>query len=279
MIKKSFSGCNVMSLFRSRPQATPHIESRIHVHDVSLNFQLFHQKHTSLKEAFSRFLTRSQQQNLTEFHALDHLSLKIEHGERVGIIGHNGAGKSTLLKTLCRIYEPTSGTIEVQGKVAPLLEIGAGFSPELSGRQNIYLNGAILGCSIKNLQAVEQDIIAFAELEEFIDTAVKHYSTGMYMRLAFAIATAIRPDILILDELFAGGDDAFIQKARTRMQSFIDSASIMVFVSHDMALLADLSTRVIWLDHGKVIADGEPKVIIARYLQKQLQQQSVETAG
>ncbi|AXI03587.1 ABC transporter ATP-binding protein [Aquirhabdus parva] len=246
------------------------IPSHIHVQDVSLNFQLFRQKSTSMKEVFSSLFKKNSYQKLTEFHALDHLSVKIGHGERVGIVGHNGAGKSTLLKTLCRIYEPTTGRIDVQGKVAPLLEIGAGFSPELSGRQNIYLNGAILGCSIKTLKSVEQDIIDFAELEPFIDTPVKYYSTGMYMRLAFAIATAIRPDILILDELFAGADDDFIRKARIRMQSFIDSASIMVFVSHDMALLAELSTRVIWLDHGRLVADGDPQTIIAQYLQHAL---------
>lgn len=202
----------------------------------------------------------------TDFWAVRDFSLTIEPGERVGIVGHNGAGKSTLLKALCRIYEPTEGRITVDGRIAPLLEIGAGFHAEFTGRENIYLNGAILGYSKKQLTALEPEVIAFAELEEFIDTPVKYYSTGMYMRLAFSLATAMHPDILVLDELFAGGDAAFIEKAKKRMHAFIDRASIMVMVSHDESLIRSLCTRVIWLDHGRIVADGPTHEIVDRYL-------------
>lgn len=194
--------------------------------------------------------------------------MEINHGDRLGIIGHNGAGKSSLLKILCKIYTPTSGTIDIKGKVAPLLEIGAGFNPELSGRENIYLNGTILGYNLKRLKEIEPDIINFSELEQFIDTPVKYYSTGMYMKLAFSIATATQPDILILDELFAGGDADFIKKAQARMKAMIEDSNIMVFVSHQMDLLLELCNRVIWVDHGNIIADGKPDEIINQYLKK-----------
>ena len=154
--------------------------------------------------------------------------------------------------------------------IAPLLEIGAGFNPELSGRENIYLNGTILGYSIKKIKEIESDIIKFSELEQFIDMPVKYYSTGMYMKLAFSIATAVKPDILILDELFAGGDADFIIKAQERMKSMIEDSNIMVFVSHQMELLLELCNRVIWVDHGRIIADGEPGEIINRYLHKEV---------
>ena len=193
------------------------------------------------------------------------MSLDIKAGERVGILGHNGAGKSTLLKALCSVYQSVEGLITIDGKIAPLLEIGAGFHSEFTGRENIYLNGAILGYSKQQLKQIEPEVIAFSELEEFIDTPVKYYSSGMYMRLAFSLATAMHPDILILDEVFAGGDAAFITKARTRMHALIDKANIMLMVSHDHHLIESLCNRVILLDHGKVIADGEPRAVIAHY--------------
>ena len=156
--------------------------------------------------------------------------------------------------------------VSVDGRLAPLLEIGAGFHPEFTGRENIYLNGAILGYTKKQLKEIEPEVIAFAELEEFIDTPVKYYSTGMYMRLAFSLATAMHADILILDEVFAGGDAAFMEKARARMHEMIDKANIMIMVSHDHELIKSLCNRVIWLDHGKLVADGSPEDIVERYL-------------
>jgi ABC-type polysaccharide/polyol phosphate transport system ATPase subunit len=187
----------------------------------------------------------------------------VKDGERLGIVGRNGAGKSTLLRTISRIYEPTMGHIDVHGRVAPLLDIGAGFHPEFTGRENIYFNGAFLGYSKEQLREIEKEVIAFAELEDFIDSPVKYYSTGMYMRLAFSLATTVHPDILILDELFVGGDASFVQRGKKRMNKMIDKSSVMILVSHDPSLLRSLCDRYIWLDHGKVIDDGDVKVLDA----------------
>ncbi|KLG15461.1 ABC transporter [Enterobacter roggenkampii] len=244
------------------------MNSEIVLKNVGLQFALHHNKNSSLKELFADLFSRTHQKKHDTFLALNNINLEINHGDRLGIIGHNGAGKSSLLKILCKIYTPTSGTIDIKGKVAPLLEIGAGFNPELSGRENIYLNGTILGYNLKRLKEIEPDIINFSELEQFIDTPVKYYSTGMYMKLAFSIATATQPDILILDELFAGGDADFIKKAQARMKAMIEDSNIMVFVSHQMDLLLELCNRVIWVDHGNIIADGKPDEIINQYLKK-----------
>lgn len=244
------------------------MNSEIILKNVGLQFELYHNKSSSLKELFVDLFARTHLKKNDSFLALNNINLKINHGDRLGIIGHNGAGKSSLLKVLCKIYKPTSGEIDIKGKVAPLLEIGAGFNQELSGRENIYLNGTILGYNLKKLKEIECEIIKFAELEQFIDMPVKYYSTGMYMKLAFSIATATQPDILILDELFAGGDADFIQKAQARMKAMIEDSNIMVFVSHQMDLLLELCNRVIWVDHGQIIADGKPQDIINQYLRK-----------
>ena len=207
-----------------------------------------------------------QSASYSEFRALRGISMEFNDGDRVGIIGHNGAGKSTLLKAICRIYEPSEGSISVEGQIAPLLEIGAGFHTEFTGRENIYLNGTILGFSSKQLLEIEKEIISFAELEEFIDTPVKYYSTGMYLRLAFSIATAVHPDILILDEVFAGGDAGFVEKANSRMQEMIDKSSIMLLVSHDIELLKKYCNRVVWIDHGVVVQDGPAQEVLDCYV-------------
>lgn len=243
-------------------------ESEILIEDVSLLFRLYQDKHVSLKEKFAGLFSSKGAPQAKTFWALRHLNLRIQHGERVGIIGHNGAGKSTLLKTICRIYTPTEGRIRVTGSIAPLLEIGAGFQAELSGRENIYLNGAILGYPKEKLKAVEHDVIEFTQLEQFIDAPVKYYSTGMYMKLAFAIATAVDPEILVLDEIFAGGDAEFIGRAQARMDKFVKNSNILVFVSHQPELIRQLCNRVVWLDHGGIIADGPADEILDRYLNK-----------
>lgn len=242
--------------------------SEIIVKDLSLRFRLYNDRNVSMKEKFAEFFSGKKIDGPTDFWALSDINLSIGHGERVGIVGHNGAGKSTLLKTICRIYEPTSGSISIKGKIAPLLEIGAGFQPEISGRQNIYLNGAILGYSTPLLREIERDVVEFTQLGDFIDMPVKYYSTGMYMKLAFAIATAVNPDILILDELFAGGDAEFIDRAQDRMNKFVDNSSIMVFVSHQPGLIRKLCNRVIWVDHGRIIMDGETAEVLDAYLEK-----------
>jgi ABC-type polysaccharide/polyol phosphate transport system ATPase subunit len=242
--------------------------SSVVIDHLSIKFRVYHNSAPSLKEQFASIFKKRKGSSYSDFLAVNDCSLTINAGDRLGIIGSNGAGKSTLLKAICRIYEPSSGTITVNGRIAPLLEIGAGFHPEFTGRENIYLNGAILGFSKAHLREIESDVIAFAELEEFIDMPVKYYSSGMYLRLAFSLATAMHPDILVLDELFAGGDAAFVEKATARMYQLIDRASIMIMVSHQESLVRDLCNRVIWVDHGKVIADGAPDEIMDRYLSR-----------
>ncbi|MCY7262266.1 ABC transporter ATP-binding protein [Pseudomonas protegens] len=242
--------------------------SSIKIENLSIDFRRYKDRSPSLKDYVSSFFKGHQKEPYSEYRAVNNVSLEIFKGERVGIVGHNGAGKSTLLKALCRIYEPVEGTIRLQGRVAPLLEIGAGFHPEFTGRENIYLNGAILKYNKAELKRLEPEIIAFAEIEEFIDTPVKYYSTGMYLRLAFSLATAIQPEILILDEMFAGGDAAFIKKAKERMLQVVHQADVMILVSHDIEILRSLCTRIVWMDHGVVKDDGDPETVISRYLAK-----------
>jgi ABC-type polysaccharide/polyol phosphate transport system ATPase subunit len=240
--------------------------SNIHVDSLSINFRLYHDRSPSLKDYFAQLLTKKRSPSYSEFSAVNNVSFDINAGDRCGIVGKNGAGKSTLLKALCRVYEPTAGKIVVNGGIAPLLEVGAGFHPEFTGRENIFLNGAILGYSKSKLEQMVPEIIAFSELEEFIDTPVKYYSTGMYMRLAFTLATAMQPDILILDEIFSGGDAAFLVKATARMKSLIDRSNIMVMVSHDSQLVKSLCNRVLWMEKGRLVADGLPETVLPRYL-------------
>lgn len=240
--------------------------SSIVVNNLSIKFRIYHDNSPSLKDYISSFFKYHQKSGFSDFFAVNKVSFEIKQGERVGIVGHNGAGKSTLLKSICRIYEPSDGKIEVNGRIAPLLEIGAGFHPEFTGRENIYLNGAILGYTKDQLKSLEPEIVKFSELEEFIDTPVKYYSTGMYLRLAFSLATAVQPEILVLDEMFAGGDASFVKKATTRMAEVVDRASIMVLVSHNTDLLRKFCTRVIWMDHGQVKEDGDCNSVIDHYL-------------
>ena len=240
--------------------------SSIRVENLSVKFRIYHDRSPSIKTYFANLFKRQSHTAYSDFWAVKNVSFEVRAGDRVGIVGHNGAGKSTLLKALCRVYESSDGKISVDGRIAPLLEIGAGFHHEFTGRENIYLNGAILGHTKQQLRGIEPEVIAFAELEEFIDTPVKYYSTGMYMRLGFSLATAMHPDILVLDEIFAGGDVAFMAKARARMHNMIDKANIMIMVSHDHQLVKSLCNRVIWMDHGKLVADGSPEDIVERYL-------------
>lgn len=234
---------------------------KIIVKDVSLVFRKYVAAVGTLKEFFSGLSRSRSGSTYTEFLALNNISFSVAQGERLGIVGKNGAGKSTLLKVISGIYRPTFGGVTVKGNIAPLLEIGAGFNPEFTGRENIYFNGAILGYSKRQISVIENEVISFANLEDFIDTPVKYYSTGMYMRLAFSLATTFHPDILVLDELFVGGDASFVQRGKERMNKMIDKSSVMILVSHDQSLLRSLCNRFIWLDHGKVIADGDISVL------------------
>ena len=240
--------------------------SKIELNNLSIKFRAYHNSDPSIKEYFLNLFRKKKPREHDDFWALKNISLTISAGDRVGVLGHNGAGKSTLLKTLCGVYQPSSGLVTVKGTLAPLLEIGAGFHPEFTGRENIYLNGAILGFTKDQLKKIEPEVIAFAEIESFIDTPVKYYSTGMYMRLAFSLATAMLPNILVLDEIFAGGDTAFLEKAKKRMSNLINHSDIMILVSHDHELVKSLCNRVVWLDHGELIQDGLPEEVIKQYL-------------
>lgn len=239
--------------------------AHIEIKNLNLSLRIYHDKSPSVKSFLVNFFKKNNQPRLTEFQVLNDITLTIKSGDRLGIIGSNGAGKSTLLKTISKIYTADSGEINVLGSLVPLLEIGAGFHPEFTGRENIHLNGAILGHEEHELDSVEEEVIKFAEIEKFADTAVKYYSTGMYMRLAFSLATSIKPEILILDEVFAGGDVGFMKRAKMRLNQLIDSASIIVLVSHSEDLIQEICNRVVWLEGGKVIADGDPAIILNNY--------------
>jgi lipopolysaccharide transport system ATP-binding protein len=208
-----------------------------------------------------------------EFWALKDVSFEIKQGDRVGIIGRNGAGKSTLLKILSRITEPTTGRISIQGRVASLLEVGTGFHPELTGRENIYLNGAILGMSKAEIKRKFDEIVDFAEVEKFLDTPVKRYSSGMYVRLAFAVAAYLEPEILIVDEVLAVGDTKFQKKCLGKMGKVAQEGRTVLFVSHNMAAINTLCSRGIVLDKGKIVCVGNTNECISAYEGRNLQGQ------
>lgn len=198
--------------------------------------------------------------------ALKEVSFEVRRGEVIGIIGRNGAGKSTLLKILCRITEPTEGSAEIRGRVGSLLEVGTGFHPELTGRENIYLNGAILGMRKAEIDRKFDEIVAFAEVEKFIDTPVKHFSSGMYVRLAFAVAAHLEPEILLVDEVLAVGDAAFQKKCLGKMGDVAREGRTVLFVSHNMGAVARLCTNGILLDNGKMICSGTSQTVVDRYI-------------
>jgi lipopolysaccharide transport system ATP-binding protein len=204
--------------------------------------------------------------NREELWALRDVELRIERGNAVGVVGHNGAGKTTLLKILSRITAPSTGEARIKGQVGSLLEVGTGFHPELSGRDNVYLNGAILGMRRREIKAKFDEIVAFAEVERFIDTPVKRYSSGMYVRLAFAVAAHLEPDILIVDEVLAVGDASFQRKCLGKMGEVSDEGRTVLFVSHNMAAVRSLTSKAIWLDHGRVAADGSTGDVVSEYL-------------
>lgn len=206
-----------------------------------------------------------------DFWALKDISFDIEQGERVGIIGKNGAGKSTLLKILSRITEPTSGRMRIRGRIASLLEVGTGFNPELTGRENVFLNGAILGMSRKEIARKFDEIVAFAEVEKFLDTPVKHYSSGMYMRLAFAVAAHLEPEILVVDEVLAVGDAQFQRKCLGKMEDVGRSGRTILFVSHNMQAVRQLCDRGIFLRNGGIAVDGTVESCISEYVSSDVQ--------
>lgn len=220
---------------------------------------------------FARGRQIVQGDEVEEFWALKNISFDVKQGEALGIIGPNGAGKSTLLKILSRITEPTQGRVKIRGRVASLLEVGTGFHSELTGRENIYLNGAILGMTRTEIKRKFDEIVAFAEVEEFLDTPVKRYSSGMYVRLAFAVAAHLEPEILIVDEVLAVGDAAFQKKCLGKMSEVARQSRTVLFVSHNMGAIRTLTQKCILLEHGCIAASGNTENVIAAYLAKTLE--------
>jgi len=235
----------------------------IQVDNVSMRFRLAHDKILSLKEFMTKFLKR--QLKYEEFWALKNVSFNVTKGEVVGIIGKNGAGKSTLLKVISGILKPTEGTVRCSGNIVPMLELGSGFDQDLTGRENIFLNGAILGYSKEFLRNKYEEILEFSELGRFIDVPIRNYSSGMLMRLAFSIATVVNPEILIVDEILAVGDTAFQEKSKARMMELMSGGTTVLFVSHSLKQIREMCNRVIWLDGGKVKMIGETNEVCDRY--------------
>lgn len=205
------------------------------------------------------------EKTVNKFTALSDISFEIQKGDCVGIIGPNGSGKSTILKLIAGVMSPTSGKVTVHGKISPLIELGAGMHPELSGRENIYLNGAILGLKRKQINEYFQSIVDFSELQEFIDQPIKHYSSGMYMRLAFSIAVHVKPEILIVDEILAVGDTEFQTKCFVKMEEFKKNGVTIIFVSHALTQVQSFCHKVLYIKHGKLISSGPAAIICQNY--------------
>jgi ABC-type polysaccharide/polyol phosphate transport system ATPase subunit len=239
----------------------------VRLEDVSVCYRAPRQYYTTFKEYMIRLLQGKVQHDF--FWALREVSLNIVKGEVFGLIGRNGAGKSTLLKLVARVMQPTKGRIVTYGRVAPLLELGAGFHPDLTGRENVYLNAAILGFDQKDVAQRFDRIVDFAELQDFIDAPLRTYSSGMSTRLGFAVATDVRPDILIVDEVLGVGDEAFQRKCFNRIQGFSRAGTTILLVSHDSALIETMCHRAAWLDHGRLMSIGNASEVVRQYHQSQ----------
>lgn len=234
----------------------------IKVKNLSKEFLIPHQRRDTLKEGFIGLFKKSTYER---FKALNNLSLQVAQGEFIGIIGKNGSGKSTLLKILSGIYQPDSGSVEVKGEIAPFLELGIGFQPELTARENIYLNGTLLGMTRKEINQRFDSMVTFAGVENFIDLKVKNYSSGMRARLAFAIAREADADIYLIDEVLAVGDESFQQKCLEVFRDWKKKGKTILFVSHNPGLIEEFCSRVILLDQGRILAEGKAKEVIEQY--------------
>lgn len=233
------------------------------VENMSMMFNLNQEKVDNIKEYFIKLVTRKLR--FTEFWALNDISFTVEKGDRVGILGFNGAGKSTLLKVISGVLKPTKGTVKVNGVIAPMLELGAGFDMNYSGKENIYLYGATMGYSRKFIDEKYDEIVAFSELEDFINVPVKNYSSGMRARLGFAIATAVQPEILILDEVLSVGDAKFRMKSEAKIRSMFDKGITVLFVSHNTNQVLNICNKAIILEKGRIIAQGNAREVCAKY--------------
>ncbi len=235
----------------------------IDVKDVSMEFNMSNFKVDSLKEYFVRLV--KHELFFTPFYALKGVSFSVKRGEVLGLIGFNGGGKSTMLKIIAGVMKPTTGSVEVRGTLSPMIELGAGFDPDLTARENIFLNGSILGYSKQFMESVFDEVVDFSELHDFLDTPVKNYSSGMQTRLGFAVATVVRPEILIVDEVLAVGDYKFQEKCKNRIRELMANNTTVILVSHDSKQIEEMCTRAIWLDHGLIVEDGETAVVCEHY--------------
>jgi ABC-2 type transport system ATP-binding protein/lipopolysaccharide transport system ATP-binding protein len=248
------------------PQAigpSAHAETAIHLEGVSVRYRIPTERFNSFKE----YMIRRLQRRIRHQHlwALKDVSLEVGKGEVFGLIGQNGAGKSTLLKVVAKVLRPTKGRVWVKGRIAPLLEVGAGFHAELTGRENVYLNGALLGFNQREMDQKFQQIVDFAELWDFIDAPLRTYSTGMRARLGFAVATDVEPEILIIDEVLAVGDEAFRRKSSKRIQTFHDMGATILIVSHNLDIIQSMCHRAAWLDHGEIRKVSEAGEVVEAY--------------
>lgn len=241
------------------------------VSDLSMMFRLFENRAYHLKEVVSRLRFSSGRK---DFWALKDVSFEVEKGTAVGLIGENGSGKSTLLKTIAGILPPTRGQVLVGGSVSSLIELGAGFHAELTGRENIHLNGALFGLTRRQIQKRFESIVGFAEVESFLDQPIRAYSSGMTMRLAFSLAIHVEPQILLIDEVLAVGDEAFQRKCVERVAQIRDSGVTVMFVSHDAKLVEQICSRTILLDHGRILRDGPSHEVVKQYLKLTLDEDS-----
>lgn len=254
-----------------------HDEAAIRVSNVSKVFKLPHEKNTSVKSAFVNFYRKKR--SFEKQQALKDISFEVKKGEFFGIVGRNGSGKSTLLKIIANIYQPTSGTLEVSGKLVPFIELGVGFNPELTGRENVFLNGALLGFSEKEVQAMYKDIVEFAELQKFMDQKLKNYSSGMQVRLAFSMAIRAKADILLIDEVLAVGDAAFQRKCYEFFRNLKKQKTTVVFVSHDMDAIRRFCDRAIMIEDSRITESGSVEEIADNYTKMFLREaQDVEAA-
>lgn len=239
------------------------MEPIIEVNHVTMRFRMANDRINSIKEYLVQFLKKRLK--YSEFEALKDVTFTVERGEIVGLIGHNGAGKSTMLKIISRIMKPTEGSVVVRGNVVPMLELGSGFDFDMTGRENIFLNGAILGYSEKFLKSKYQEIVDFSELGPFIDTPIRNYSSGMISRLAFSIASAVNPEILIVDEILGVGDADFQIKSQNRMMEMMGGGTTVLMVSHNIKQIREMCDRVVWIEHGQVIDQGPAEQLCSKY--------------
>lgn len=241
----------------------------IRIKNVSMKFNMGIEKDFSIKQAFINLFTGKKKKN-EYFWALKNISFEVNKGDVVGLIGSNGAGKSTLLKVVSGVMKPTSGKVEVDGVISPMIELGAGFDQNLTARENIYLNGAILGYSKKFLDSKFDEIVEFSELKDFLDVPVKNFSSGMTAKLAFSIATIVDPEILIVDEILSVGDLRFQEKSKNKMMEMIKGGTTVLYVSHSLESIKEICNKVIWLDHGQVVKIGNTKEICDEYYKSQM---------